>query len=147
MREFSEEEIKFYEKCLNKGIMSLNIPMANLGICGAVSKNSFVIAPNGDLYKCWNEIGDEKKKVGILTEPITYNNRITKWLLYNPLNEYKECSECKTLPICYGGCAYNYMSGRNKRCVSDCFNSDRKIELLYSIKGKKNENQIIQKNR
>lgn len=136
MKEFSEEEIRFYEKCLQRGIIKIDIPVANLGICGAITKNSYVIAPTGDLYKCWNEIGNIECRIGTLEEPVKFNNRLTKWLLYNPLNEYSECRECKSLPICYGGCPYNYMVGRGKRCTSECFNSERKIELLHLLKGK-----------
>ena len=139
MKEFSDEEIMFYEKCLSKGINSINIPKANLGVCGAVTKNSYVVAPTGDLYKCWDEVGRTEYKIGSLKDNYTINNRLSKWLLYNPLNEHKECRDCNVLPVCFGGCPYNYMKGRGEKCNSINFNSDKRIELLYAVKGNKND--------
>ncbi|NFI52275.1 SPASM domain-containing protein [Clostridium botulinum] len=139
MKEFSDEEVMFYEKCFKKGINSINIPRANLGICGAVTRNSYVVAPTGDLYKCWDEIGRSEYKIGSLKDGYTVNNRLSKWLLYNPLNEHSECRDCSVLPICFGGCPYNYMQGRNKKCDSINYNSLKKMELLYTSKGNKND--------
>lgn len=133
IKDFSKEEILFYEKCLSLGVNSINIPKTTLGICGAISKNSYVIAPTGDLYKCWNEIGRKEYSIGNLKDRLTANLRLTKWLQYDPLKEYPECEECKFLPVCFGGCAYNYMQNIDKKCVSMLFNSEKTIELLYSL--------------
>lgn len=134
IKDFSKEEILFYEKCLSLGINSIHIPRTNLGICGAVSKNSFVISPKGDLYKCWNEIGRKEFSIGTLKDNLIANHRITKWLQYDPLQEYNECNSCKFLPVCFGGCAYNYMQSIEKKCTPILFNSEKVIQLLHSTK-------------
>lgn len=67
-KEFSEEEFNFYIEALKRGFNLINIPGQNLGICGAISLNNYVIDPLGDLYKCWNEIGRKEKAVGNVVE-------------------------------------------------------------------------------
>ncbi|MGV2805061.1 SPASM domain-containing protein [Clostridium perfringens] len=133
IKDFSKEEIAFYEKCLSLGINSINIPKTTLGICGAISKNSYVISPTGELYKCWNEIGRKEYSIGNLKDKLKANFRLTKWLQYDPLKEYPECTSCKFLPTCFGGCPYNYMQNIEKKCISMLFNSEKTIELLYSL--------------
>ncbi|EHK2407892.1 SPASM domain-containing protein [Clostridium perfringens] len=133
IKDFSKEEISFYEKCLSLGVNSINIPKTTLGICGAISKNSYVISPTGELYKCWNEIGRKEYSIGNLKDKLKANFRLTKWLQYDPLKEYPECTSCKFLPTCFGGCPYNYMQNIEKKCISMLFNSEKTIELLYSL--------------
>ncbi|UNT57323.1 radical SAM/SPASM domain-containing protein [Lysinibacillus capsici] len=134
-KEFSIEEIGFYKRALNRGFNSIYIPSSNIGICGAVSNNSYVIDPKGDLYKCWNEIGRAEEKVGDVFNGVKYNEKMTKWLLYNPLsNTDSKCANCTVLPVCFGGCPYITMKEKEGQCSSIRYNARHIISLLSNLK-------------
>lgn len=133
MSEFSKEEIQFYERALERGFNCLNIPQNNLGICGAVSVGSFVIGPDGSLYKCWNDIGYDDRTVGNLDDEILLNENLTKWLSYNPVHD-DECKNCDIFPICFGGCPYHTIIQSKKRCHSAKFNVEETLNLIHNVK-------------
>lgn len=127
--EFTEYNSRFLRK--NKNFS--NISEFNPNICGAVTNNSFVIDPNGNLYKCWDEIGRKKGCIGNVTDGIELNNTVIYYGAYNPVED-NQCRKCNLLPICMGGCPYSKkMYGKN-----DCFEKKdiviRKIENIYKQK-------------
>lgn len=129
-KEFSEEEFNFYIDALKRGFNLINIPGQNVGICGAVSLNSYVIDPLGGLYKCWNEIGRKEKVVGsVFTGPV-FNKVMVEYLNYESINDSK-CMDCKVLPACMGGCPYIAINSERK-CSSIRYNAEKLIELVYS---------------
>lgn len=133
MSEFSEQEVDFYERALKRGFNCINIPKNNAGICGAISINSFVISPNGNLYKCWNDIGYDDRKVGVLGSEISLNENLTKWLSYNPVHD-DECKECNIFPVCFGGCPYHTIVQSNKKCTATKYNIDKTLQLIHNVK-------------
>lgn len=74
--------------------------------CGACQINSYVIHPNGDLYKCYDSLDYKVGNIfsGEATNDI-YKTNYNHWISYNPFND-EECRNCKVLPICMGGCPY-----------------------------------------
>lgn len=80
--------------------------------CDANRTSAFVLDPDGDMYKCWTEIGNKTAsigKIGDLTrQKQEKKNREIQWLTWEPF-EYPDCVECKMLPICMGGCANQAM--------------------------------------
>lgn len=104
---FDNYELNFYKKNENSFVKQL-YPNIISNFCTADSTESFIFNYNGDVYKCWSEIGDDNKKIGSLTENgienINYSNYF-KYVLYDP-TEDSECKKCKILPICMGGCPF-----------------------------------------
>lgn len=80
--------------------------------CDANRTNAFVLDPDGDMYKCWTEIGNKASSIGKIGDLVRQNeekgNREVQWLTWEPF-EYQECVKCKMLPICMGGCAHQAM--------------------------------------
>jgi uncharacterized protein len=80
--------------------------------CDANRKNAFVLDPDGDMYKCWTEVGNKTASIGKIgdlpQEDNEKENREIQWLAWEPF-EYPDCVECKMLPICMGGCAHQAM--------------------------------------
>ncbi len=76
--------------------------------CDALCKNSFVVEPDGKLYKCWGEVGSSKANIGKINADgsIAFNHRLDSWLAYSPFED-EECKNCKILPLCMGGCVFN----------------------------------------
>jgi len=137
---FSKLELKLYEKALDLGFKTVRYPMVNLGICGAVSSNSFVVEPSGALHKCWNTIGDSSKEVGHILQP---NEELTpnliKWLVWDPFDR-EECKKCAVLPICMGGCPFKALYPREiapeskERCMSWKYNLEESLRQYKKAK-------------
>lgn len=75
--------------------------------CCAMCVNSFIIGPEGEIYKCWNDVSDESKIVGYIDNAKILNPRIyfryhTACAWYNE----SKCKNCFFLPICNGKCAW-----------------------------------------
>lgn len=96
--------------------------------CVANRMNAFVIDPDGDLYKCWSEIGEKSARIGNMAD---FRKRVKKermheirWLTWEPF-EYADCVKCNVLPICMGSCGYRAMFVNKDR--ADC------AEWKYSL--------------
>lgn len=100
-------------------------------ICGAISYNSYVIDPHGDLYKCWDSIGNIDEKVGTIYDSIQLNTNLCKWLTYNPYK--KNCINCKVLPMCNGGCPNQFIQTGRLGCCSSFYNLNKKLELISYV--------------
>ena len=75
--------------------------------CGLNRQTSFTIAPTLDVYKCWEQVGDTRHRVGKIALDGTYEENtdvLADWMCINPLDN-KDCSACVYLPTCGGGCA------------------------------------------
>ena len=65
------------------------------------------IGPLGELYKCWNELGDKEKIIGFINDQDFKNkDLIRKYVLSANCFEDEKCKDCKFIPICMGGCAF-----------------------------------------
>ncbi|HIH74706.1 MAG TPA: radical SAM protein [Methanosarcina sp.] len=80
--------------------------------CDANRTNAFVLDPDGDMYKCWTEIGNKTASIGKIGDLARQNeekgSHEIRWLNWEPF-EYPDCVKCKMLPICMGGCANQAM--------------------------------------
>ncbi len=112
--------------------------------CDALCKNSFVVEPDGKLYKCWGEVGSSKANVGVIKEngEIDTNYRLDSWLSYSPF-ENDECKNCKILPLCMGGCVFNGVLHdklhatpvkKPYKCIPLKYNIDDMVKLVVSHK-------------
>jgi uncharacterized protein len=103
------------------------------GRCIAVCTNSYVVAPNGDLYKCDNETGLPGLRVGYFDQEgkAHFETNLVKWLAFD-ITEREECRCCPLLPICMGGCAYRWMKGTDRESDDDgqCAEWERSILKL-----------------
>jgi len=117
IKEFALEYFKMKENVFFSN--NISYPFLNFGSCGAVRKNSFVIDPNGNIYKCWNEIGQLEKRVGTVSDGILNYSRYLKWITFDP-TEISECKECKILPLCNGGCPYRILFPEEQNLEKRC---------------------------
>ena len=108
-------------------------PSVKFNYCCSDYVNSYVIDVNGDLYKCWNNVGDKNEKCGSIFDQDFYiSQNFLNWIEWNPLTVTK-CKECKVLPICMGGCPDIFKKSPNKNTVCDTikYNLDNVIEFYY----------------
>jgi uncharacterized protein len=106
----------------------------NLVGCMGTSRNSWVVDPNGDLYKCLRVVGRLDQKCGSIYKP-NYNSHIMlDWLEANRLLNW-QCQDCSMVPICGGdGCAYDFVINKKKRNQCDkIYNHSQYLEKLKFI--------------
>jgi uncharacterized protein len=104
----NEVRFDFYKKIYEEHKIPVNFyPSFAVGGCGATVQNSFVVGPNGDLYKCWHDIGDSTKRIGNLREQRIYNlNVLSRYMGGESQLFDSECQDCSILPVCSGKCIY-----------------------------------------
>lgn len=116
---------------IEKGLLSENDAI-NLkfkgGQCYACHQGSFVVAPNGNLYKCTVSIKDKNAVVGNIFNGVDKNNYYFKWV--NPVLPEK-CNKCVFLPICQGGCRAGELGYLNVFCKRNL--SEVKSMVNYKI--------------
>lgn len=88
------------------GIQISLYPRSVFGECCARHITSFVIGPQGELYKCWNDIGIAEKTTGKVNEVSLSDDLLLKYLLENDTLSDANCENCFCFPICEGGCPY-----------------------------------------
>lgn len=130
VKEFALEEIKLMQR---RGMDYYRMPFRSVYMCGAVASNSLLIDAKGDLYKCWDDVGDEREKVGSLFQKNEGINRnMLKWLSHS-IEEDEECMRCAYLPVCMGGCANYHIKYKNKRCHPIKENANQMVRLVYEL--------------
>ena len=106
--EFAEVELAFSTLAARYGFGRPGLPQPSGAPCTAVRKNELVVGAKGELYKCWESVGNPRDEIGTIFDHANPNTRLRKWLQYDPVSD-PECSTCIALPGCMGGCAQHSM--------------------------------------
>ncbi len=91
--------------------------------CSATRMHEYVVGPNGDVYKCWNDLGIPSRQCGSLADidALFSNPLLQKFVLWGNGVEDAACQKCGYLPICSTGCAWErienkYNGGKYRLC-------------------------------
>lgn len=103
------------------------MPRFRAWYCTAPYENSVVVAPNGQLFACWNDIGQREYEIGNLSNTPYINQEIMKVWLECATKLEDKCKKCKTLPICGGGCLRSRVHGIGKTECDDCYSELHRI--------------------
>ena len=78
------------------------------GTCVATRLLGFVVGPEGELYKCWDDVGRPSMVVGSVHAEETAADHVLRARYATGVDPYRdpECLACAALPICGGGCAH-----------------------------------------
>ena len=102
-----EAQGEFIQKMASKyGINPLSIfpPKGSAG-CTLTKRNAFVVGPDGELYKCWDDVGLPEKVVGRIDNFNNWNMPLlAEGMVGCSYLDSRECKECFYFPICSGGC-------------------------------------------
>jgi uncharacterized protein len=102
--DFSKIEIEYYRLLLENGFRIDRLPSPMSTFCMAQVVNSFLVDPDGDIYRCFNHVGDKSMIMGNIAEEINYQNpNFTRLFNFHPFQD-ETCGVCNYLPICMGGC-------------------------------------------
>ena len=98
--------------------------------CGLYGDNQYTIAPNCDLYKCWEHVGQNEHLMGKINEKGSFTNvthSFFDWMTVDPLKN-DECEECVYLPTCGGGCGVISYNELGTYHAKGCFKVKGTIE-------------------
>lgn len=129
-----EEVIRFLVGLYNEhGLRYIDFfPKARMSMCTARNISSFVIGPEGEIYDCWNDVGDETKIVGKIGETASNMKLHLQYIAGVSQFEDEECLKCVLLPVCNGGCQRNRIKDNNKKEKSSCMLAKDHLEdFLY----------------
>jgi uncharacterized protein len=105
---------------------------ASYGLCTAVRAHTLVVNADGNLFKCYLDVGDTTEEIGNLIVGPQPRQSLLKWLDYE-FWEDVECCNCQFLPICQGGCPKQSLSGATKDviCTPLKFNIEDRVKLYF----------------
>jgi uncharacterized protein len=106
--EFARAEREFVKLATSYGFSRPSVPGPTGTPCTAVRANELVVGSSGELYKCWDSVGNKLDVIGNIRDYKATNGRMQKWLKYDPFAD-AECRSCIALPVCMGGCAHHAM--------------------------------------
>lgn len=114
-------------------------PSPRTNYCCTDYSNTFVVDNHGDLFRCWNHVGNLKKSCGNVTdfENNELGNNYLSWIEWNPIRHPK-CRECNLLPICMGGCPDAMRNSEDGQpvCGTIKYNLDKVLNYYYEqLKG------------
>ena len=135
---FAHLQVKLYEELVRRGVYRIEYPqVAPGGYCGAGNDHSFVVAPNGLLFKCWEELSIEPDDAIGDVFGGTRNERqqlnLDRYRLFDPFRR-SGCRECAILPLCLGGCPKAATSENNYErgfCSPWKYNLGEMLTLRY----------------
>ncbi len=102
--DFSGVEIEYFTLLLRHGFRIEKLPQPTSAFCMAQRVYAFVIDHEGEMYRCYNYVGDHDKSMGNIRDSVNYSHpNFTRLFDFNAFEDAK-CSSCDILPICLGGC-------------------------------------------
>lgn len=130
--EYLEIKTKFYDYIMEKGFITSNdlyfLSRVNC-FCGAETANSIVINWDGELYKCWHDIGNKSKSVGNINDRVITNSTYLEYVMSDPTKD-EDCANCRYLPICFSGCPLDRQNKDRMRCLEIKSNLERNLQLI-----------------
>jgi uncharacterized protein len=96
-------------------------PSYRASYCGAHNK-MYVLDAFGDIYACWEKTGDEKVRIGHITEQseVVFNEELTKTWRSRTMVSNPVCRKCRYAFSCGGGCAVLAMNHKGKYLTNYC---------------------------
>lgn len=92
--------------------------------CMTRSPYSMLIGSRGEIYKCYEDLGNQDLVVGNINDPCIWSNHdlIAKYAVGIDHYNDKRCRKCSYLPICRGGCPIrrfeNVYAGKHNDCCT-----------------------------
>jgi len=137
-KEFAQAELQFNSLARAYGFSSSFLPPAKGTPCTAVRANEMVIGVNGEIYKCWESVGNPSEVYGNIRDYESQKGRLNKWLKYDPFAD-PECHNCVALPGCMGGCAHHAMDLNQYENRCGTFRHTYREQILNFIRNNKNK--------
>jgi len=139
---FSEMEVLLHKIALEQGFSLEKLPSPLASFCGAQGINSYLVDPQGFLYKCFNDVGIMERNCGNVSSPVDpYHPNHLPFLNWNPFKN-KSCQKCNVLPLCMGGCPHRIVWRKEKAensCESWKYNLEEMLKIICESQLKQRE--------
>ncbi|MDR0752390.1 MAG: SPASM domain-containing protein [Christensenellaceae bacterium] len=86
-------------------------------MCSAIGDKSLLIDSEGNICKCWDDIGVNENFLGNVqthtsASALAIDQKYREWSPFL----YEDCNKCDIIPICMGGCPFQALKVGNPQC-------------------------------
>lgn len=97
---------EFYQDLGKNDIGIGYYPSRSEKICSANRISSYIIGAEGEIYKCWNDVGYKEKIIGYINKSKLINQTLlAKYIVGCSPFDNPDCLDCFFFPICSTGCS------------------------------------------
>jgi uncharacterized protein len=115
-KQFADIQVELTRSASSRGFRVPDLLNSSYGICTAVRDNMLVVDTNGNLIKCYMDLGVPSEAVGTIESGPKAGDNMLKWLdVQIPRDD--ECRECTFLPLCLGGCSKQWHEHASKDVI------------------------------
>lgn len=138
----TDEILDLYFKWYELGVNIQPFPGSRFKGCMLQRANSFIIGPEGELYKCWDDVSNPDRVVGSIMDNDLHNYPLLLKYMQECRPIREECKECTVFPVCDGGCGRQqyrnkFENGSFELCGPLKNKENLKKALLHSVKALK----------
>jgi len=130
---FSSVETDYYTLLSERGFRLEKLPSPCPTACMAQLINAFVVDPDGDLYRCWNYVGNKSHVCGNVARDVDHKHaEFLRLFTFDPYADAK-CRDCNILPLCQGGCPSRRVDRdmtADQQCESWRYNLEPMLDLI-----------------
>ncbi len=142
--DFSEMEVKYHKLLIEHGFRVEKLPSPVSTFCMAQNMNAHLIDPDGNLYRCFNQVGDVSKSYGNIRMKIDYQHQnFTNLFAFDPFED-EHCAGCDLLPVCMGGCPSRRIE-QNLPHDDVCFSWRHNLQPMLEIIARSRQQQATAK--
>lgn len=114
--------------------------------CVASKYFAFVIGPEGELYKCWRMVGNQKEAIGNVNDGSFDMVKFSKYLIGADYTLDSKCLQCEFITLCGGGCPLVRMRNKYEKislnhCCPEKTHMEQLMELRYEMFVKSHQKQ------
>jgi radical SAM protein with 4Fe4S-binding SPASM domain len=99
--------------------------------CAARHPNTWMIGPQGELYKCTCDLGRIERVSGMITEPTEPSDDSSVLNLAKQRLDDCLSSDCELVPVCGGGCLFDFRVKPEIACRKDFLLAVNKGLMLF----------------
>jgi uncharacterized protein len=137
--EDSSQKAKFLKKIFQSDKVYTHeiYPFRTDKSCVSNIRNGYLIGPEGELYKCWHDLGKKDKIIGNIHNKniVSDVNNYVDAMLKNDCLFDTQCTSCILFPSCSGGCADMRRQGIIS-CIPAKSMLEDFLEIHYTVKQK-----------
>lgn len=138
--EFATVETALESHAAARGVAVGGLPQPIDTPCGAARPDGLVIGPRGEVWRCWEDVGNDANIVGNILDGaagfVAPNDHVARFDTFSPFRD-DECRTCIALPVCMGGCpAATRHAGRDEQCGTFRHNHRERVErVVHQLAG------------
>jgi uncharacterized protein len=131
--DFSKVETEYFALLLEHGFHIQKLPAPTSVFCMAQQIGCLLIDPDGDLYRCFNHVGDKAHAVGHIGTELDFRHpEFNRLFRFDPFDQ-PDCRECSILPLCMGSCPARRLNGNGTPdtiCDTWKYNLEPMLEII-----------------